>query len=133
MQGKRVLIIEDMLFYCEMMKKDFEALGVNHVDTAASIHEAIEILFGGYANDTSGNWANYDIIIVDACVPGDTYNTAGIIRQLVTQGFAGVLVAASSLREYRRAQLKDGCTLDGGSDKFKVPEVVSQHLAATAR
>lgn len=124
MEGMRILVIEDNPRYSDVIVQGFMDLGASRVSTALDLPEAKYLLFG---QSTSAS-LRYDIIVVDACVPGDNYNTAGIIRQLRQEGFDGVLVAASSLEDYRKAQLRDGCHIDGGPDKSDIPRVVSDEL-----
>lgn len=124
MEGMHILVIEDNPRYSDAIVTGFMSLGASGVSTALDLPEARDLLFG---QSTSAS-LRYDIIVVDACVPGDDYNTAGIIGQLRREGFDGILVAASSLEDYRKAQLRDGCDIDGGPRKWEIPFVVSDAL-----
>lgn len=121
MEGMRVLVIEDNQRYSNAIVELFLDLGASGVSTALTISGAELILF--HENQV------FDIIVVDACVPGDDYNTAHIIKRLRAEESNAILVAASSLKEYRQAQLRDGCHIDGGPRKWEIPLVVSDTLA----
>ncbi len=122
----KILVIEDNQRYSDAIVKGFRDLGASTVSTALTIPAARDLLFGQGVSAS----IRFDIVVVDACVPGDDYNTGEIIRQLRREGFDGILVAASSLARYRFAQMDDGCTINGGPDKAKIPLVVRKMLPA---
>lgn len=120
MEDMRVLVIEDNKRYSDRIVKAFQDLGANSVSTALTIGGAELVLF--HESQV------FDIIVIDACVPGDDYNTGHIIRRLRAMKSTAILVAASSLGRYRQAQLRDGCHIDGGPRKWEIPLVVSDAL-----
>ena len=52
-----------------------------------------------------------DIIVVDGCVPGRVLNTPPLVRE-IRKSFKGIMIAVSSVDEYRKDLLNAGCDIE---------------------
>ena len=114
MDKKKVLIVEDMDSKQEDWAKALN--GKVEIVSAFSISEAEERF-----------QANPDIalIVMDACVPGDSPNTMDLVRKFRST-FKGPMIANSTCWDYRRALIGAGC--DYEYSKYKVPKKVCEVL-----
>jgi len=71
--------------------------------------------------------ANPDVnlIVMDACVPGDRPNTFSLVQK-IRQTYTGPMIACSSLKEYRRLLIEAGC--DREASKLELPTVIKKIL-----
>ena len=110
MSQKKILVIDDEDFFHEVIK---EGLGDRvTILSVFSIEEAEEVFS-----------ANPDLclIVMDACVPGDSPTTPPLVRR-IRESFNGPIIATSSLDTYRRKLMEAGC--DHESTKLKLPEKI---------
>ena len=111
---KKILAVEDL-----QHKQDEWRSALNgRVDflSALTIKEAIELF---------DNNPDVDVVVMDACVPGDTPTTQGLIRK-IRETFKGPMIACSSDSSYRRLLMSCGC--DHQALKDDVPTKVLEVL-----
>lgn len=111
----KVLLVEDNEEYLRHYRRE---LGEKVTLLVAESLEDGERLFG----------ANPDValVVMDACVPGDTPNSMPLVRK-IRQTFAGPIIASSSYEKYRMELMEAGC--DREADKSEVPDLVGQLLS----
>lgn len=73
---------------------------------------------------------NFDAIVMDACVPGDTPNTISLVMHF-RDTYEGPMIAASSEESYRIRLMKAGC--DHESNKDDLPQNLLQVLSDKRR
>lgn len=123
---KKILIVEDSVDCQEMYMKE--------VGLPAEIKALYEALYGGVsflqAFDKGQalrlfveHQADIAIVVMDACVPGNSPNTLDLVKRLRwEEKFRGPIVAASSSSHYREELVVAGC--DYSVPKVLVPMVV---------
>ncbi len=62
-----------------------------------------------------------DLIIMDACVPGDKPNSMPLVAEIVESGYDKPIIASSSIPFYTRKLVEAGAT--HGANKYEVPEL----------
>ena len=83
---------------------------------AAALAGKVELLEGKVLfNKHKGGLA---VIAMDACVPGDSPNSLGLIRLIRAEGFKGPMIAISSLYEYRMQLIEAGCSHECSKDSL---------------
>jgi CheY-like chemotaxis protein len=92
----RVLVVEDDDVW---QRKIADMLSGHTVVSANTIEEAYEALKG----------VSFDIILMDACVPGEKPNTMSLVTDIRGFGFTGPMVAISSIEVYRHKLVNAGC------------------------
>lgn len=99
MEGKlkKVLLVEDDSVWLEFIGR---GLGDKVVLLLASTIEKAEKMFNEHPD--------INLIIMDACVPGDTPTTQPLIRK-IRETFSGPMLAISSIGPYRKQLLAAGC------------------------
>jgi len=110
-----VLVVEDMQMWQDIWREHLEAMGVSAEMVGACTIEEARRLFTERQSDI-------DIILMDACVPGDYPNTHGLVAEF-RRSFGGPMVAISSLPEYRAEIVAAGCDREADG-KHKVPHLV---------
>ncbi len=112
----KVLIVEDELRCHRDYEKGLEANPDVTLIRAYTIEEAEK----EYA-------ANPDVacIVMDACVPGDRITTIPLILT-IRKTFAGPMIAASSMDEYRAKLMNVGCNHE--APKYDVPRKIREVL-----
>lgn len=93
---KKVLIVEDNYGWQSIWKRDLQKVELLVAD---SIEEAKKIFS---QND------DVDLIVMDACVPGDEPNTMNLVREM-RKTYHGSILANSSVLKYREILLNAGC------------------------
>ncbi len=111
-----ILIVEDGESYQNRYAREL----ADHANILAAynIHDA-ERLF-------EENKGNISLIVMDACVPGDSPTTLGLTREF-KKTFEMPMIAASSISDYRQDLLLAGCTHE--ASKYDVSKLVVQLLA----
>jgi len=112
---KKVLVVDDNESLQRSLKNVLSRHGII-VLSALTIGEAEELF--------STN-PDVNLIVMDACVPGDRPNTFSLVRK-IRQKYAGPIIACSSLREYRRLLIEAGC--DQEASKLDLPIVIKKIL-----
>lgn len=119
MAKPKVLIVEDN----EMQQAKYrEAL-----KSFVIIFEALTI---DKAEEFFAQHTNFDAIIFDACVPGNTPTTPPIIKKF-KETFLGPMIATSSDLNYRTLLLHAGCNYE--SSKDNVPGFLLEVLKLTSQ
>ena len=108
---KKVLVVED--FFPDIFTRTLS--GKVKLLIAQSIEEATQLF---NANP------DIDIIIMDACVPGNELNTVPLV-QLFRKTFTGPIITASSVNEYNFALLEAGCSHNGYSKEGAAKTVLN--------
>ena len=96
---KKVLIVEDSAGWQEIWKRELSDLPDTYLLSALSIEEA-ERLFR--ANGP------FDVIVMDACVPGDEPTTPPLVW-MMRETYNGPIIACSSFSPYRDQLMQVGC------------------------
>jgi hypothetical protein len=76
-----------------------------------------------------------NIIVMDACVPGNRPTTPPLVREIRAAGFTGPMIASSSMGDFCQILMRAGCDVDSGG-KAQVPEIVTgllDNYSATAQ
>ncbi len=114
--GKKVVLhVEDKLLYQDLLAADLRRFA--EVIRASSIIEA-EAKF-------AANQGVIDVIVMDACVPGETPNTLPLVA-LIRQTFKGPMIASSGFPGFRKDLMAVGC--DSESPKEEVGAAVLSAL-----
>ncbi len=108
---KKILVVDDEDFFHEIIRKKLKDKVT--ILSAFTIEQAEEVF--------SAN-PDLDIIVMDACVPGDSPTTPPLVRRM-REIFSGPIIATSSLGRYRRKLVEAGC--DHESIKYTLPEKIS--------
>ncbi len=99
MKRKKVLVVEDSFSCFEEIQWGLkQRVDVLH---AATIEDAYDLFEKN---------SDVDAIIMDACVPGSSPTTMWLVEDIVQSGYAGKIIAASSMREYNNLLMKHGAT-----------------------
>jgi CheY-like chemotaxis protein len=112
---KKVLVVDDNESLQRSLKNVLSRHGII-VLSALTIGEAEELF--------SAN-PDVNLIVMDACVPGDRPNTISLVQK-IRQKYAGPMIACSSLREYRHLLIEAGC--DQEASKLDLPTVIKKIL-----
>ncbi len=104
----KVLLIEDDEFYSEFIKADLEKGGVV-VLLSTTLNGGYE-LFNKHSD-------SIDLIIMDACVPGDRPNSMPLVRTIIESGYSKPIIACSSMPQYRGALTSVGATHQAGKNE----------------
>jgi DNA-binding response OmpR family regulator len=96
-----VLLVEDYLPYRELFAMHLGDAGVE-VLLAETQEEAL-LLF-------EKNKDLIEIIVMDACVPGSSPNTMGLIKTIKDSGFTKPIVGCSSGEDYNKILMEAGAT-----------------------
>ena len=94
---KKVLVVEDNEMWRTVVKR-----GLNN---------KVQILFADTITKAEKIFeenSDIDLVIMDACVPGDIPNTQPLVRK-IRQTFEGPMIAMSSMPPYRKQILVAGC------------------------
>jgi DNA-binding NarL/FixJ family response regulator len=94
---KKVLIVEDHRFLQEQWKEELS--GKVEILSAFSISEAEEKFVEN---------SDIDLIVMDACVPGNNPNTSPLVEKFRAT-FVGPMIATSSISGYRQQLMRAGC------------------------
>lgn len=118
-----ILIVEDKeseqtLMAYRLRKVFGESLVLLQAET---LSEAVELF--------RSHHASLDLIILDACVPGDKPTTIPLVRMWRAGGFTKPMIAASSERLFCRMLVEAGC--DEGCSKEDAPNVAKRLLLGT--
>ncbi|MDP1833436.1 MAG: response regulator [Candidatus Moranbacteria bacterium] len=111
----KVLVIEDHDGYFRRINEELN--GKVEVLRATTLEEGEDL----FRRNT-----DIDLIIMDACVPGDRPNSMSLVRKIVQAGFTKPIIACSGLYEYREELLNAGATHD--AKKNKVAELALEIL-----
>jgi len=111
---KKILVVEDNDSWQSSWKRDLQEFQLLVAD---SIKEAKELF--------SQN-SDIDLIVMDACVPGDSPNTMDLVRE-IRKVYQGPILANSSIFEYRKTLMSAGC--DKECHKFDVVKKVLEILS----
>lgn len=95
----KILVVDDDVKIQAILKKLFSGRNNTILFSALSIEEA-RLIFNQNPD--------IDLIVMDACVPGDTPNTIPLVQEL-REKYNGLIVASSSVDFYRKVLLKAGC------------------------
>jgi response regulator of citrate/malate metabolism len=79
----------------------------------------------------SANKDSFDLIIMDACVPGNSPNTMSLVRRIVESGFKKPIIACSSAKPYLKLLIDAGAThtiskMDIYKSKAKITQLLRQ-------
>ena len=96
----KVLLIEDSKFFSELIKLDLENGGVEVLLSMT--------LDGGY--ELFCKHSDIDLIMIDACVPGDRPNSMPLVQRIVAGGYNKPIIACSSMPKYSRELISVGAT-----------------------
>lgn len=104
-----ILLVEDSPTWCEDFTRMFTDDG-NFVVLTKTIKETEERL--------SQN-VNFDLIVMDGCVPGDALNTLPLIKKIRNEfNFKGYMMASSSDSDNLELMKKAGC--NHGVEKWEL-------------
>ncbi|OGD67727.1 hypothetical protein A2442_04120 [Candidatus Campbellbacteria bacterium RIFOXYC2_FULL_35_25] len=104
---KTILVVEDHVIDFMMMKRMLVGRG----DVDVIRHETLE----GCETIFFENLEAIDLVIMDACVPGDEPNSMPLIRKMKKSGFDKPIITASSKESYNQILLDAGATHNGKS------------------
>lgn len=113
-----VLAVEDNKFIQDLW---FDYFKDKVILWQARSHEEAEMVVRSYDPST------ISIVIMDGCLRGGELDTIPIIDLILTRGFKGEIIAASSKEEYNKQMLLCGCTRSE-HEKHKIPSLVFQML-----
>ncbi len=105
---KKVLVVEDNRFYSDMIFSNFGSKVL--VMKAFTIKEAENIFQEN---------PDIDVILMDACVPGDTPNTMGLVSK-IRETFKGPIITISSDSSYSKKLIEAGCNYE--SNKYEAAQ-----------
>lgn len=97
---KKVLIVEDDFGLQASWKRDLES---SVILFAADSINAAEKLF------TENQ--DIDLVVMDACVPGDSPTTIPLIHK-IRETYKGPMIATSSISAYRKMLMEAGCNIE---------------------
>lgn len=100
MAQKKVLIVEDMPMYHHQWYIEISDCEREIEMVSATTLEEARTKFA--ANP------DIDIIVMDACVPGDRPNTYSLTQEM-RKTFKGPMIACSTIPEYREILMQAGC------------------------
>lgn len=98
-----ILLVEDDARAREVIVKAFthdwpDSLVVHEAETIARAKELFQ-----------QHGAELDLILMDACVPGNSPNTMGLVKSIRDGGFSGPMICISSLTKYGAELMEAGC------------------------
>ncbi|KKP33051.1 MAG: hypothetical protein A2312_01330 [Candidatus Staskawiczbacteria bacterium RIFOXYB2_FULL_32_9] len=109
---KKVLIVEDSSQRQRVWKLK--------LDGKIEIVQALTIKDAEFAG------IEFDLIVMDCCVPGDMPNTMNLVKSIRVAGFDGPILANSSQEYFVEMLQNAGC--DYGCNKDEVPQKVLEIL-----
>lgn len=113
-----VLAVED----CKFIQDSWEDYLKDKVTLwQARSHEEAKAIVCAYDPST------ISVVIMDGCLRGGELDTLPIINLILTRGFKGEIIAASSKEEHNKQMLLCGCTRSEHK-KHKIPPLVLQIL-----
>lgn len=113
----KVLIVEDLSCFQVLWRRRLS--GVATVLSATTIEDAKEMF---------GENPDIDVVVLDACVPGTTPTTFGLIKSF-RETFHGPMIAISDRVNFRSEMIKLGCSHQS-SGKEDVVEKVTEVLGS---
>jgi len=111
----KVLVVEDHEGYFAAINHDLkDKVEVLHAETL----EEGDNLFQSHPD--------VDLVIMDACVPGDSPNAMPLVKKIVDSGYSKPIIACSSMPFYTRKLVDVGATHQ--SDKYGVAKMALELL-----
>ena len=117
MPKKVILIVEDDNLYFKKSKNKLSEFSQIEILWAQTIDQA-ETIF----NETSA----IDLIIMDACVPGDEPTTEPLVKKIVATGYSNPIIACSSIPNYCKRLVYAGATHK--ADKYEAANLALKLL-----
>jgi len=111
----KVLVVEDDDIWFRIINQDFN--GKVEVLRAKTLTEG---------DDLFRDNPEVDLIIMDACVPGDFPNAMPLVKKIINSGYVKPIIACSSMSPYIIKLVEAGATHQ--SDKGKVAEMALKLL-----
>jgi len=99
----KVLVVEDQYGYFEQIKSGLD--GKAEVLHAATLDKADELFFAN---------PDIDVVIMDACVPGDDPSSMPLVEKIRGSGFQKPIIACSSASDYRAMLIEAGASHESG-------------------
>lgn len=96
---KKVLVVEDNDVYFMFIENVLK--GKVEIMRAKILHEGY-VLFRENPD--------FDLIIMDACVPGDNPNAMPLVEEIVKSGYDKPIIASSTVKDYRQELIDAGAT-----------------------
>ena len=94
---KKILVVEDFDPYYETVKKGLAGkVEIVRAETLSEGHKLFQ------------ENPDVDLIIMDACVPGDRPNSMPLVAEIVKSGYNKPIIASSTLGSYRRKLIAVG-------------------------
>jgi len=114
---KRILVVEDDNLYFSIIEGDLstEAITIIRAETLLDADDFFE-----------KNRDDLDLIVMDACVPGDEPNSMWLVRKIISSGYKKPIIACSSSSEYRETLMRAGATHQ--TNKFQAVKKIKSLL-----
>ncbi len=115
MPKKRILIVEDSVadahYWLTLLDDEVEGVHMLNIEATMTLFEADQ---------------EFDLVVMDCCVPGGEPNTMGLVRFMRAKEFAGPILANSSISEYIGQLVYAGAS--HSCNKDEVPEKIKEIL-----
>jgi len=116
-----ILIVEDdgrlQRTYFEALTNCFEIIGAYTVGEARQKFKE--------------HFTSLELVVMDACVPGSSFNTKPLVEEMRIAGFKGPIMANSNTPYYRELLMKAGCDIDP-LGKDNVPNMIRDYFEKKA-
>ncbi len=111
----KILIIEDDFPFFIALEMKLKNIGCS-----------IELIYAGSLEDGQEMFLRYKdnlrVIIMDACVPGNTLNSLPLISFILKEHFFGPIIACSS--RHNKEMMASGCTHQSAKDEEILAQVI---------
>ena len=96
---KKILVVEDDGYYFSVIKEGLE--GKVEILRAIMVEQAEKIF---------EKTPDFDLIVMDACVPGSKVTTIPLVEKIIKSGYNKPIIASSANESFRQYLLNAGAT-----------------------